>query len=211
LFDYFVSSDEMMATTHALAGVAVASFVALVHPESGSVAMGLVFVGGLFPDLDLYAGHRKMLHFPVYYWVLLAGAFALLLVSPNPVTVGLVWFLLGAALHSTMDIFGGGLELRPWQGRSDRAVYNHFDHRWHRPRRWVRYDGAPEDALLCILFAIPAVVVADASIQWLVGVTLLISLGYALIRRRIPVITEWTVQFVPPPLAEHVPERFVDG
>ena len=201
----------MMATTHALAGVAVASLIALVHPEYGGVAMGLAFAGGVFPDFDLYAGHRKTLHFPVFYWVFLASAGVLSLLATSSVTVGLVCFLLGAALHSTMDVFGGGLELRPWQGRSDRAVYNHFEHRWHRPRRWVRYDGAPEDALLGLLFTIPAIVIADGSIQWLVGGTLVVSLGYALVRRKIPALTERSVRCVPTPLVGYVPERFIDG
>ncbi len=200
----------MMATTHALVGVAVASLFALVHPEYGSVAMALAFAGGLFPDLDLYAGHRKTLHFPIYYWVFAAGAIALLLVSTGPLSVGVAFFLLGAALHSTMDIFGGGLELRPWQARSNQAVYNHVEHRWHRPRRWIRYDGAPEDAFLCVIAAIPAIWVADTPIQWLIGGTLGASLGYALVRRKIPVFTERVVGFVPQPLLGYVPERFIE-
>lgn len=201
----------MMATTHALVGVVVATLFALAHPEYGSVAMALAFAGGVFPDFDLYVDHRKTLHFPVYYWVFVAGAGMLLLVATGPVTVGIVFFLLGAALHSTMDIFGGGLELRPWEGRSERAVYNHFEHRWHRPRRWIQYDGAPEDALLGAVLAIPTLLVAEASIQWLIGGTLVASLGYALIRRKIPTITERVVQFVPTPLFGHVPDRFIEN
>ena len=200
----------MMAMTHALVGVAVASLFALVHPEYGSEATALAFIGGIFPDFDLYAGHRKTLHFPVYYWVVVAGATALLLVSPSPVIVGIVFFLLSAALHSTMDILGGGLELRPWQARSDRAVYNHFEHRWHRPRRWIRYDGAPEDALLGVVLAIPAILIADTTIQWLIGGTLGASLGYVLIRRKIPTMTEQAVRFVPNPLLGYLPERFIE-
>ena len=56
----------MMATTHAVMGVAL---VALVFPEFGSVPTVAVllaaFCGGVAPDLDMAATHRKTLHFPV--------------------------------------------------------------------------------------------------------------------------------------------------
>lgn len=197
-----------MATTHALAGVALA---ALVAPEQASVALPAGFVGGLFPDLDLYAGHRKTLHFPVYYWPLALGGGVLAATATGPATVALACFLLAAALHSTMDALGGGLELRPWEGTSERAVYNHFAGRWHRPRRWVRYDGAPEDALLGALLAVPALLVAGTAMRWLVGGALCLSVAYVLVRRHVPVLTERLVGFVPAGLVEHVPERFVEG
>ena len=200
-----------MATTHALAGVAVAALVALVAPEQAGVALAAAFVGGLFPDLDLYAGHRKTLHFPVCYWPLALVAGVLAAIATGPATVGLACFLLAAALHSAMDVLGGGLELRPWEATSERAVYNHFAGRWHRPRRWVRYDGAPEDALLGLVLAVPALLVAGTAMRWLVGGTLCLSVGYVLVRRRVPVLTERLVGFVPAELVEHVPERFVDG
>ena len=200
-----------MATTHALAGVAVAALVALVAPEQAGVALAAAFVGGLFPDLDLYAGHRKTLHFPVCYWPLALVAGVLAAIATGPATVGLACFLLAAALHSAMDVLGGGLELRPWEATSERAVYNHFAGRWHRPRRWVRYDGAPEDALLGLVLAVPALLVAGTAMRWLVGGTLCLSVGYVLVRRWVPVLTERLVGFVPAELVEHVPERFVDG
>ncbi|GAA0463232.1 metal-dependent hydrolase [Halococcus dombrowskii] len=201
----------MMATTHALAGVAVASLVALGAPEQVDVALAAAFVGGLFPDLDLYAGHRKTLHFPVYYWPFALAAGALAIVSTGPATVALACFLLAAALHSTMDVFGGGLELRPWLATSERAVYDHFAGRWRRPRRWVRYDGAPEDALLGALLAVPPLLVAGAPLRWLIGATVCLSVGYALVRRRVPAVTEHLVGFVPATMTEYVPERFVEG
>lgn len=206
------TGDTMMSTTHGLAGMAVASLFALGHPEYAGIVMGLGFLGGVFPDSDLYVGHRKTFHFPVYYWIVLAGVGVISVVSPGPVVFGLVFFLLGAALHSTMDVFGGGLELRPWENNSERAVYNHAIHRWHRPRRWIRYDGAPEDTLLGILFAIfPAMVTQSQPLRWLIGGMIAVSIGYTLLRRKIPATTEWMVQFVPYSLRGYVPERFVDG
>lgn len=51
------------------------------------------------------------------------------------------------AAHETprrgAGVFGGGVGSEPWNTTSDRGVYNRFRERWHAPRRWVRYSGAP--------------------------------------------------------------------
>lgn len=201
----------MMATTHALVGVAVASLLVLNSPEHAGVAMVAAFAGGVFPDLDLYVGHRKTLHFPVFYWLGLAFAGLWLATAGGVVALALFFLLLGAALHSTMDIFGGGLELKPWEASSERAVYNHARKRWHRPRRWIRYDGAPEDALLATTVAIPPLLVADGSIELLVGGAVLLSLAYSLLRRRVPAFSKRVLGYIPAPLYGYVPERFIDG
>jgi hypothetical protein len=201
----------MMATTHALAGIAVASVTLLVAPEQAPVAMVAAGVGGLFPDFDLYAGHRRTLHYPVYYPLAAAGAFAGLTLVTSVATLALAWFLLGAALHSVMDAFGGGLELRPWEGRSDRAVYDHFNERWLAPRRWIRYDGAPEDVLLGGVLALPAVVAGPGPLDRLALVLLVVSMGWALARKSVATATERVVPLLPPRLVAHLPERFTEG
>lgn len=201
----------MMATTHALVGVAAASLFVVSNPEHAAVAMAAAFAGGVFPDVDLYVGHRKTLHFPVYYWLALALAGLGLTTVGGVVAVAAFSFLLGAALHSTMDIFGGGLELRPWEESSERAVYNHFRGRWHRPRRWIRYDGAPEDAAVASVVAIPSLAVADGSIELLVAGAVTVSLIYSLLRRRVPAFSKRVLGYVPAPLYGYVPERFLDS
>ncbi len=199
----------MMATTHALAGGALAALVAVFAPEYASVAVPAALAGGLFPDLDLYAGHRKTLHYPVGYWLLVAVGALAVLFAPGWLTVALALFALGAALHATMDVFGSGLELRPWEGTSERAVFNHVLGRWHRPRRWVRYDGAPEDALLGVVFAVPTYLVADAPVRWVVVAAVGVSVGYALVRRWVPVLTERAVGVVPASFHQYLPGRFL--
>jgi hypothetical protein len=62
-----------------------------------------------------------------------------------------------------------------------------------------------------MILAIPTLLVAGASIQWLIGGTLVASVGYALVRRKVPAITEQMVQFVPSSLFGYVPDRFVNG
>ncbi|MFC6727238.1 metal-dependent hydrolase, partial [Natronoarchaeum mannanilyticum] len=77
----------MMATTHALWGMALALPVLALAPEFAPVAFGAGLVAGLFPDLDLYAGHRRTFHFPVYASLAAVPAIALAIVAPLPWTV----------------------------------------------------------------------------------------------------------------------------
>jgi hypothetical protein len=201
----------MMATTHGLVGAAVAAAVATGRPETAPVALAAAVAGSVFPDLDLYAGHRRTLHYPAYYWVAVAAALAVAALSPTPIAVAAVLFLLGAALHSVMDAFGGGLELRPWEGNSDRAVYDHLNGRWLPPRRWVPYDGAPEDLLLAGLLSAPAFLVfgGDPLLRaGLVGV-LLVSAAWVILRRRVASVSERLVAALPTALRAYVPERFL--
>lgn len=201
----------MMATTHAFAGAAVAVALARVAPELTPVAVAAALVGGLFPDFDLYAGHRRTLHYPVLYWIPASGATTMAVLWPEPTTVAAAAFVLSAALHSAMDALGGGLELRPWQGTSERAVYDHYRGCWVRPRRWVRYDGAPEDVLLGGLFAVPVVPAVDGTLGLIVAGAVGVSVTYALVRKWIPSMTEAVFRQVPEPLAAYVPVRFLDG
>lgn len=198
----------MMATTHALAGVALAGVTAVVAPEYTPVAVAAAALGGVFPDLDLYGDHRRTLHYPVYYPVVATVALAVALLAPSSATVAVAAFLGAAALHSVMDALGGGLELRPWEQTSERAVYDHFRGSWIRPRRWVRYDGAPEDVLLAGALAVPTLLVAEPAVQRLAAALLVVSVGYALVRKPVAYVTEWLVGRLPPAVVRRLPERF---
>ncbi|MCT9095501.1 metal-dependent hydrolase [Haloarchaeobius sp. HME9146] len=179
----------MMATTHAFVGLLLAVAVNAVAPEFGLVAAIAGLAGGTFPDLDLAAVHRKTLHFPVWYSVATVPAAVAALVSPSPMTVGVAVFLAAAAIHSASDALGGGLELRPWEATSTRAVYIHPLKRWVEPRRYIRYDGAPEDFAVGAVFAVPGLLVFDGLVRQLVVGGLLVSFGYTVIRKQLPRIT----------------------
>lgn len=178
-----------MATTHAFVGLALAAVVGLVAPEFAVAAAAGAMVGGVFPDLDLVAAHRKTLHFPVYYSVAAVPASAVALAVPSPVTVGVALCLVSAAIHSASDALGGGLERRPWEATGDRAVYVHPKRRWVAPRRLVRYDGAPEDFVVGAAFALPGLLVFDGPVRQTALVGLVVSLGYTLFRKRLPELT----------------------
>ncbi|MCU4926153.1 metal-dependent hydrolase [Halobacteria archaeon AArc-dxtr1] len=182
----------MMATTHVLAGLALLAPVAYAVPElAPALAVGAI-LGGLAPDADLLLAHRRTLHFP-----LLGGAVAVPVVAlgtlwSTPLTVGVAAFAVAAWLHAASDVLGGGPEMDPWNDASGRAVYDHLRGRWLAARRWIRYDGAPEDAVVAIALAVPALLVYDGWVAVTVTGAIVISIGYALVRRRLVDFTpEW--------------------
>lgn len=199
----------MMATTHVLAGLVIASGVAVVAPEFGPVAVVAAILGGALPDFDLYAGHRKTLHFPVYLPAVAAVVTAIAVVVPTQATVGLAVLLLAAGLHSTMDALGGGLELKPWHATSEQAVFSHYHGRWVRPRRLVRYDGAPEDLLLAGALSIPTFVVFGSPVEEVVVGVLAVSAVYVVLRKPMVRFGEWLVERLPPAVLRRVPDAIV--
>lgn len=202
-----------MLPTHALGGMLLALPVALAVPELGGVALLAGFLGGVAPDLDLYVGHRKTLHYPTYYSVFAGVALVAALLAPSTFTVAVAFFFLGAALHSVTDVFGGGLELRPWEGTSQRAVYDHHRGRWLAPRRWVAYDGSPADFLLSVTLAVPLLAVVDGPLQFTVAGAVAVAGVYAAVRRYLPTLAEFVVEEIlvytlPDSALARVPERY---
>lgn len=197
-----------MLPTHALVGMALALPVAAVAPEFAGVALLWGFLGGGIPDLDMYVGHRKTLHFPVYYSVAGAAATGLALLSPTVATVAAATFLTGAAVHCVTDVFGGGLELRPWEGASDRAVYDHHRERWIAPRRWVDYDGSPQDLLLSVSVGLPLLLVVDEPFRWLVAAMLVVAAVYTALRRRLADLAATLANLLPETVRPYVPARY---
>jgi hypothetical protein len=177
-----------MATTHAALGALLALPVAAAGPEVAAPAALGGFVGGLFPDLDVVwpLDHRKSLHFPEYAWLVALPAAGYALLRPGPLSVGVALFALAAAVHAVSDVLGGGLGMRPWLADDDRGVYSQFRGRWYAPRRYVRYDGAPEDLLAVCLLSLPGLLVFGPPVRHLLIAGLVVSVAYATIRRRLP-------------------------
>lgn len=175
----------MMATTHGFVGLALTTVVAAFAPELAVPAAAGGIAGGIFPDLDVAAEHRRTLHFPGYYTIGSLPAVGFATVAPGPVTVGVATFLLAAAVHSVSDVIGGTPSAVPWESEREHAVYFHASGRWLPAKRWVRYDGAPEDFFLGAAFALPSLVLFEGTIRRLVFVGLGVSLVYSLFRRPI--------------------------
>jgi hypothetical protein len=181
----------MMSTTHAAVGLLLAVPLAFVAPELAVAAALGALAGGFFPDVDLFVGsHRRTLHFPVLYWIPTVVAGAVAFVVRDPLTVGVAYFFLAAAVHSASDWFGAGVEPRPWERTSSEAVYVHAQGRWLRPRYLVRYDGAPEDLAVAGVASVPALLVFDGTVQTLTAALVVVSTVYVVVRKRLPDIEE---------------------
>jgi hypothetical protein len=203
----------MMLPTHALAGMVLGLPVALAAPEFATPALLAGFVGGVLPDLDLYAGHRRTLHYPVYYPLLAALAAVVAAIAPSTASVAAAVLLAGAAAHSVADVAGGGLELRPWEATSERAVFDHARGQWLAPRRWVPYDGAPEDLLSAVAIAVPLWMTVTGTLRLLVAASVVVAAVYAAVRRRLPAAAERIVEralapAVPASLLAYLPARY---
>lgn len=174
----------MMGTTHALMGMLFGLTAAFYAPEYLFYAGLAGFLGGLLPDTDLLYGHRRLMHFPVGYTVLSAAAVLPALLAPAALTVSLLYFFVSAAAHSVIDVFGGGLEERPWEATSDDAVYSHTLGKWLRARRYVRYDGAPEDLGLTMALAVPCYHFYAGNLELLVVAAVVTGFFYMLVRKK---------------------------
>lgn len=198
----------MMLPTHALAGIALAVPLAVVSPELGVFALVGALIGGILPDLDMYAGHRRTLHYPTLYPIAALPAAAAAFVWTTPLTVALAFGLAAAALHCRMDVFGGGLELRPWEASSEKAVYDHVRGEWLAPRRWVRYDGSPGDLGLSVGLGALLFVVLDGPFTAVVVAFVAIAVVYVLLRRQLANLAPIVFGRVPTPFATYVPARY---
>ncbi|WP_435196996.1 metal-dependent hydrolase [Natronomonas sp. EA1] len=175
----------MMGTTHAAMGALLALPVVWVAPAYAPFAVSGGIVGSLLPDLDLFVGtHRRSCHFPVLLWLPAGVAGAWALAAPSAPAVTVAFLLLGAAVHSGVDVLGGPGDERAWEGDSHVGVYSHLRKRWLPPRRWIRYDGAPEDVLLYCVLAVP-VAVGFPRLRPLLAAGLVVSVVYALLRKRL--------------------------
>lgn len=198
-----------MATTHVLWGMVLALPVLALAPEFAPIAFVAGLLGGLTPDLDLYTGHRKTFHYPVYASIATVPALAFALLVPSMVTVALAVGLAGAALHAVTDTLGGGLELRPWQGTSEQAVYSHYHDRWLRPRRWIRYDGAPEDLALAGIAALALTMIDSRAVTAVALAFFAVSAVYVLLRKPLAGVAEHLAGLVPEALLPYVPARYL--
>jgi hypothetical protein len=57
---------------------------------------------------------------------------------------------------------------------------------WIRPRRWIRWDGAPEDLACCCVLAVPCLLVFEGPIRLLVLFGLVVAAVFVAVRKRLP-------------------------
>lgn len=176
-----------MTTTHAAMGLLVALGVTSFDPGMVTPVALAAYAGSVFPDLDVLVGdHRRTLHYPVGYWVVATPLAGIAIVDAGVATVSLAVFVGCAALHSSADVLGGGLGLKPWVEDDDRGVYDHVHNRWVPPRRFFRWDGAPEDLVAAVLLSALPLLYFEG-VVWIVTVAgVVVSVVYTALRKRLP-------------------------
>jgi hypothetical protein len=183
---------DMMALTHGFMSLALAALVLPVVSEYvvPPLVLAAAVVGGILPDLDVLARHRQTLHYPVILPVLTGCSLALFFLVGEPALLLFGIFVGAAGLHALVDVLGGSAERAPWDPVTEFGVYNHVFRRWHRPRRLVRYSGAPEYLLLGAGFAFAAILSpwTTPSVDLVVGGLLGVAGVYTLARRRLATI-----------------------
>jgi len=170
-----------------LLGITLAAIVSSLYPVNPNALVVAGIVGGGFPDIDMLLIHRKTLHFPVIYSITFIILLPVYIWSGSALVILLLVGVSAAALHSIMDILGGGKEMRPWRKMDNRAVYNHVTKEWVRPLR-VFYDGSIPDLTLAILLSAIAAWMLPRRLWPLIVGLVLFSIVYALLRR---VVTRW--------------------
>lgn len=198
----------MMLPTHVVIGLAVGAPLLALAPELAPAALLGVVIGSILPDLDMYTGHRRTLHYPTGYAIATAISIPLAVLLQWPIVIVGTFVLFGAALHCRMDRYGGGLELEPWKETSNRAVYDHVKRQWLPPKRWIRYDGAPEDFVLMATIGLPLMFVFDGGFQWITFIAIVVGGAYAVFRRQLARIARIVFRYVPRSVAHHVPARY---
>lgn len=170
-----------MLFTHVVAGAVIGLLAADWYTAGMVPLVAAGTVGGLIPDLDMVLEHRRSLHFPVTGTVLAVLA----LVAgywTGPVVQLLAVALAGIAVHSTMDILGGGKELRPWERTDPRAAFNHVTGDWFMARR-LMHDGSPGDLVLYLVLAAPLYYWGPPVSRAVVVFVTVLAIGYAMVRR----------------------------
>lgn len=201
----------MMAMTHALAGLLLGALVLPLAPALGPTALAAGFLGGLAPDLDLFATHRRTFHFPVYGPPVTALLAIPAVFNPGNVTVFVTVFAGAAALHAAMDVAGGGLGLEPWRNDDDRAVYSHALGRWLYSRGPIEYDGAPADLLLALAVGLPLLAALSGPLDLFVAVLLGTAAAYTVVRKRLVGIVAVLLRVLPRPLWNLLPPRMLEA
>lgn len=198
----FLPPTKMMGLTHAVMSVVVAIPFLYLYPQLALPIAVIAYLGGSFPDFDLFFGvHRKTLHYPVYFTVSAIATTVGFAVTTSTVLMFVSVFLCGAAIHSLMDIVGAGVEEKPWNQTNPHAVYVHPQNRWATARYWIPYDGSPHDlVVLAMLSVIVVYVYSEPVVTIGILVTLVISTVYTLVRKDLPAVKtyiESTLGFYP--------------
>lgn len=199
----------MMAFTHLLVSLALAGLATPLVSEfvAPPVVLAVAVVGGLAPDLDLLARHRRTLHYPVGFPVLALAALGVFAATGVGAALLLALLFAAATLHVLADLLGGSAERAPWDPVTEFGVYDHVRGRWRRPRRVVQYSGSRGDFLVGVGCGLVALAPPAAAPGTDVAVAALVVAagGYTLARGHLSGVASAGARMLPPSVRRFVP------
>ena len=199
-----------MLPTHALSGMIISLPLFYFKPELAYIGLISGLIGSVFPDSDMYWGHRKTLHYPVYYSVLAFLSLTAFLIYTTPATLAISFFLIGCTIHTLSDILTAGLELKPWKQQSKKAVYNHYSQEWIEPKHIIAYDGSKGDLAILLSLSIPLLFILGPKSKLFVFTMVIIGIIYSLLRKKLPNIGVQLIEYIPSRYMKYVPNRYIE-
>lgn len=141
----------MMMPTH----MSVSSLIAVPFiwkfPESSAFVMFVALISGLFPDLDtLYGKHRKTMHLPVIYSLMVLPSLLFVFLISSLFTSLLLLVILVLSFHCFMDILTGGSSNKPFPDIESEACYNHINKTWIEPLGIINHTGSIDDYVIFV-------------------------------------------------------------
>lgn len=191
----------MMLPTHIILGLTFITPLIYILPEEFAFPLAIgVVVGSTLPDLDLlYGTHRKTFHSPIRSWIVVAITTTTFVLFQTPLTAALFAICFGFSQHSLSDVFGGGLEHKPWEKTSDKAVYNHYHKTWWTPRHYASYDGSPRDLTIFGVLSLASFQTYGILPYYshFVGSLGIIAITYTISRRYLPDLDTYLYKNIP--------------
>lgn len=180
-----------MLPSHLAIGVLLCSpFYIYAPSEIQSIVLITIVVGSVSPDVDMLVGqHRKTTHYPEISTIVALGCTVLIpadILFYIPAT-----FTTAFALHAWIDIFGGGLEDKPWEKTSTQAVYRHLSNKWEAPRHYTGHDGSYRDLIATLLATVAIYTIITEN--WFTAILLInltIAILYTIVRKRLPALRD---------------------
>mgnify|MGYP006265906321 CR=1 FL=1 len=198
----------MMLPTHIIVGMFLSLSVLYIEPNYINSVILVSIFGSLIPDLDMYYGHRKTLHYPVFCSIATLLSFCILIFITNIYSISLFFFFMTLSIHPLLDILSSGLEIRPWENTSKKAVYNHYSKQWIAPLHIIPYDGSKEDLSVLLILSIPLMVYLGQPFYSLIIVLNIIGILYTLSRKILPEFIKPVIKIVPDNYRKYIPDRY---
>lgn len=174
----------MMTATHMLLGMLLGYILGFIQPDIAPYLLIIGFIGGMLPDIDIAFKHKRSLHFPFYYSLIVAITLTSTIFFSSVEAVMAFTFFGAATLHCLTDVFAGSLETALGRQENEKTVYLHPENRWINSVNLIRFPGAPEDLMLSLLIGVPLLIVIQGPLEWLTAATLALGTAYSVMRFR---------------------------